>query len=173
MGHPNYMYDMLDMEETNYKAEFHKMWNQWRECKEEYDKLRIKADYWNLAYTEAVGVDIEREQVFLAEIAKLRKLETITWYEVYWGEPCSMPSSKENVLVAWYHPKTKCQSVGLGYWDAGQWHALPTGEEEWPKWIVSHWSPLPEFPEQPKLQKASRRDFSKNANGSASSARRK
>ena len=38
MSDPNY--DMLDMEETDYKTEFNLMWRQWVDCKEERNELR-------------------------------------------------------------------------------------------------------------------------------------
>ena len=37
MSDPNY--DMLDMEETDYKTEFNLMWRQWVDCKEERNEL--------------------------------------------------------------------------------------------------------------------------------------
>ena len=39
MTGPNYVYDMLDMEETDYKEEFNNAWRLWRECKKDRDEL--------------------------------------------------------------------------------------------------------------------------------------
>jgi hypothetical protein len=39
MTGPSYVYDMTDMEETDYRAEFNAMWQQWRGCKAQRDAL--------------------------------------------------------------------------------------------------------------------------------------